>query len=274
VRVRLDLGYDGTDFSGWATQPGRRTVQETLSLALATVLRLEPAQLRLVVAGRTDAGVHATGQVCHSDIPLSSWEALPGRSARVPRSPEQALLVRLAGVLPGDVRVHGARLAPPGFDARFSAVQRRYSYRISDDPSGPPPLRRHDVLAVRSPLEVEAMDAAARALVGLRDFAAFCKRREGATTIRTLLRYTWERDAAGLVVATVEADAFCHSMVRALVGAVVPVGQGKQARAWCSKRSPTHRTTGWRCGRRSPGRCVSCRECNSDGCRRPLRRVA
>jgi len=228
VRVRLDLGYDGTDFSGWAAQPGLRTVEQTLAEGLGTILRLA-APPRLTVAGRTDAGVHAAAQVVHVDLPVEAFERLPGRSDRLP---EQAMVTRLAGVLPGDLRVHAATLAPPGFDARFSAVHRRYAYRISDHPAGPPPLRRRDVLGHRRRLDVAAMSAAAATLVGLNDFAAFCRHREGATTIRTLLAYRWERDASGLLVATVLADAFCHSMVRALVGAVLPVGEGRRPVDW------------------------------------------
>ena len=228
VRVRLDLGYDGTDFSGWAAQPGRRTVEETLSDGLGTVLRL-PQPPKLTVAGRTDAGVHANGQVAHADVPLEAWEQLPGRSDR---PPSKALLTRLAGVLPGDIRVRDAAIAPEGFDARFSAIHRRYAYRVSDHPAGAPPLRRRDVLSHRRPLDAEAMSAAATRLVGLNDFAAFCKHREGATTIRTLLTYTWHREESGLLEATVLADAFCHSMVRALVGAVLPVGEGRRPVEW------------------------------------------
>jgi tRNA pseudouridine38-40 synthase len=228
VRVRLDLDYDGTDVSGWAAQPGLRTVQGLLEDALARVLRLG-APPSTVVAGRTDAGVHATGQVCHVDLPRAAWEAAPGRSDT---PPEQALRRRLAGVLPDDVRVRRVQVAPAGFDARFSALRRRYAYRVCDDPAGVPPLRRRDVLGVRGPLDVPAMDAAATALTGLHDFAAFCRRREGATTVRTLLTYRWRRTPSGLVEATVVADAFCHSMVRALVGAVLPVGQGRRPPGW------------------------------------------
>jgi tRNA pseudouridine38-40 synthase len=228
VRLRLDLGYDGTDFAGWAMQPGQRTVEETLAEALGRVLRLDPPP-RLAVAGRTDAGVHAAAQVVHLDLPVASWESFPGRSRR-PREAE--LLVRLAGVLPPDLRVHRAVLAPPGFEARFSAIRRRYAYRICDDPAGVPPLRRHDVLWHRRPLDVSLMTSAATTLMGLNDFAAFCKRRDGATTIRTLLTYRWDRDDAGFAVATVIADAFCHSMVRALVGVVLPVGDGRRPVDW------------------------------------------
>jgi tRNA pseudouridine38-40 synthase len=227
--VRLGLGYDGTDFSGWAVQPGRRTVAGVLVAGLATVLRTAEQELALVVAGRTDAGVHATGQVCHVDLPAGAWERLPGRSDLPPGA---ALLRRLRGVLPGDVRVHEAAVAPPGFDARFSAVSRRYAYRLCDDPAGVPPLRRRDVVAWPRALDPAAMAAAAAALTGLHDFAPFCRRREGATTIRTLLEYGWSRDADGLVVARVVADAFCHSMVRALVGAVAAVGDGRRLAGW------------------------------------------
>jgi tRNA pseudouridine38-40 synthase len=229
VRVRLDLDYDGTDFRGWAAQPGQRTVAGILAEALGVVLRTDPTALGLVVAGRTDSGVHATGQVCHVDASPRAWAALPGRSGL---EPEAALVRRLVGVLPPDVRVRTASIAPPGFDARFSALHRRYAYRLSDHPAGVPPLRRHDVAANRRPLDVAAMDAAAARLVGLHDFAAFCRRREGATTVRTLLEFSWARGEAGLVVARVVADAFCHSMVRALVGAVLPVGEGRHGVDW------------------------------------------
>jgi tRNA pseudouridine38-40 synthase len=229
VRVRLDLEYDGTDFSGWAAQPGLRTVEGVLTEALATVTRTPGERLGLVVAGRTDAGVHATGQVCHLDLPEAVWARLPGRATCLP---QEALARRLRGVLPCDLRVRQVCLAPPHFDARFAALCRRYAYRICDDPSGVPPLRRRDVVAHRRPLDLEAMDAASRTLVGLQDFAAYCRRREGATTVRTLLEYSWSRDAFGLVTARVVADAFCHSMVRALVGAALAVGDGRRGVGW------------------------------------------
>ncbi|NHI18968.1 tRNA pseudouridine(38-40) synthase TruA [Phycicoccus endophyticus] len=228
MRLRLDLAYDGTGFSGWAAQPGRRTVEGTLAEALATVLRA-PEPVRLTVAGRTDAGVHARGQVAHADVDDAAFRALPGRSDR---SPEAAAVTRLRGVLPDDVVVRRVGVAPPGFDARFSALRRRYRYRILDDPAAADPLRRHDTVTLRGPLDVAAMDAAARRLLGLHDFAAFCRRREGASTVRTLLVYEWSRDRDGVLVGSVVADAFCHSMVRALVGAVVPVGEGRTPTAW------------------------------------------
>ena len=229
VRVRVDLAYDGTDFSGWAAQHDRRTVAGVLATGLAIVLRTPEPALGLVVAGRTDAGVHATGQVCPVDVPHPAWAALPGRSDL---TPAEALVRRLRGVLPADVRVHAAAPAPPGFDARFSALHRRYAYRLCDDPAGVPPLRRRDVVAWSRALDAAVMNEAAGALLGLHDFAPFCRRREGATTIRTLREFGWGRDADGFLVARVVADAFCHSMVRALVGAVAAVGDGRRPAGW------------------------------------------
>ncbi|ROS76809.1 tRNA pseudouridine(38-40) synthase TruA [Cellulomonas sp. PhB143] len=243
VRVRLDLAYDGSAFSGWAAQPGLRTVQGELELALAQVMR--EAGPRVTVAGRTDAGVHARGQVVHVDVARDRWLALPGRSAR---TPGQSLVARLGGVLPGDVVVHRAGLAPHGFDARFSALHRRYTYRVADDPALFDPLRRRWVLWHRLPLDVEAMHAAMQPLLGLRDFAAFCRPRPGATTIRELTRMSWERVAdgpeAGLLVAHVRADAFCHNMVRSLVGASLAVGEGRRPVGFPAEVLAERRRTG------------------------------
>ena len=215
VRFRLDLSYDGTDFSGWARQPGQRTVEDTLAAALATVLRL-PDPPVLTVAGRTDAGVHATGQVAHVDLPR---ETDPGTLRR-----------RLAGVLPVDVVVRAIAPAPVGFDARFSAVARRYRYRVSD--GTPDPLRRRDTLAWPRPLDAAAMTKAASGLVGEHDFAAYCRPREGATTVRTLRRLAADRDDQDVVGVVAEADAFCHNQVRAMVGALLAVGDGRRPVDW------------------------------------------
>ena len=220
VRIRLDIGYDGTGFSGWARQPGRRTVQETLEDALARVLSL-PQPASLTVAGRTDAGVHARGQVAHADIPADCWAAAGPAAVR-----------RLARLLPPDVRVHRAAPAPPGFDARFAALWRRYAYRVCDDPALADPLARHRTLWHRSRLDLEVMNGAARAFLGEHDFAAFCRRREGARTVRTLLRLDWARTGPAVAEATVVADAFCHNMVRALVGAMLKVGEGSRPPGW------------------------------------------
>ncbi|WP_046528969.1 tRNA pseudouridine(38-40) synthase TruA [Cellulomonas sp. FA1] len=236
VRLRLDLAYDGTDYAGWARQPGLRTVQGVLEDGLATVLRAGPrgeAPPRVTVAGRTDAGVHARGQVAHVDVVAGALAAVRGRSDR---ADVEALTARLAGVLPSDLVVRSVTRAPDGFDARFSALRRRYAYRVCDEPAARDPLRRAAVLWHRRPLDVDAMDAAARTLVGRHDFAAYCKPRPDATTIRTLEEFAWARPAdgadAGLVVAHVQADAFCHSMVRALVGASLAVGEGRRPVTW------------------------------------------
>ncbi|HON74286.1 MAG TPA: tRNA pseudouridine synthase A, partial [Dermatophilaceae bacterium] len=199
-----------------------------LSAALTTLLRA-PDPVRLTVAGRTDAGVHARGQVAHADVSEAAYLAVVGRSDR---TPEVAALTRLGGLLGPDLVVHRVSRAPDGFDARFAAVWRRYSYRIADRPAGHDPLRRRDTVWLREDLDVDAMTQAGARLVGLRDFAAFCKRREGATTVRTLMEFSWTRGAEGAVEARVVADAFCHSMVRALVGAVVPVGLGREPVDW------------------------------------------
>ncbi|MFI8102320.1 tRNA pseudouridine(38-40) synthase TruA [Streptomyces sp. NPDC086023] len=223
VRVRLDLSYDGKEFSGWAKQTARRTVQGELESALQTVMRLaEPVDL--TVAGRTDAGVHARGQVAHLDLPGEVWAEHSDK-----------LLRRLAGRLPHDVRVWRVAEAPAGFNARFSAVWRRYAYRVGDHKGGVDPLRRGHVLWHDWPLDVDAMNEAAQALLGEHDFAAYCKKREGATTIRTLQKLSWERDAEGIVTATVRADAFCHNMVRSLVGALLHVGDGHRPVEWPGK---------------------------------------
>jgi tRNA pseudouridine38-40 synthase len=218
-RLRLDVAYDGGAFSGWASQPERRTVQGTLESALATVLRLPDAVL--TVAGRTDAGVHARGQVCHLDVPTKT----------LADQELGQLTYRLSRLLPTDVRVLRIRRAPEGFDARFSAVWRRYSYRVCDDPATADPLLRRTVLWWPRRLEAGVMNEAASALLGEHEFAAFCKRREGATTIRTLHEYAWLRDGHGLT-AHLRADAFCHSLVRSLVGCLLLVGEGKQSTDW------------------------------------------
>lgn len=214
MRLRLDLSYDGAGFRGWATQPGLRSVQETVEQALATVLRLDERP-GLTCAGRTDAGVHARGQVAHVEV-----------------DPE-VLARRLRRLLPDDVSVHGVTRAPDGFDARFAALERRYAYRLQDTPARVDPLRRGHVVAWPRALDVDAMGEAGSLLVGEHDFAAFCRRREGATTVRTLLELSTRRSPDdGLLVTTVRADAFCHSMVRALMGALVAVGEGRHPAPW------------------------------------------
>jgi len=220
LRLRLDLRYDGSAFHGWASQPGQLTVQQTVEEALGRVLRLAEAP-SLTVAGRTDAGVHARGQVAHADVPADNWAAAAGSAER-----------RLARLLPATVRVAAIGPAPAGFDARYSAVWRRYSYRVCDDPALADPLRRHDTLWYSARLDIDRMNEAARACLGEHDFAAFCRSRAGATTIRELLRLDFVRAEPGLAVATVIADAFCHNMVRALTGALLSVGDGRKPVRW------------------------------------------
>jgi len=229
-RLRLDISYDGTDFSGWAAQPDRRTVEGELTEALRVLLR-EP--VRLVVAGRTDAGVHAVGQVAHVDVSEGALRALAPRGSVLPSALQPAddttparlgLLRRLAGILGLDLRVREISLAAEGFDARFAALRRHYRYRISTAEWGVEPADRRYVLARRRPLDTEAMALAAAGLIGLRDFAAFCRPREGATTVRELQSLTVLR-SGGEIWVDVVADAFCHSMVRALVGSLMTVGE-------------------------------------------------
>ncbi len=227
MRLRIDIAYDGTDFSGWASQPSLRTVQETLEQALGTALRV-PAP-RLVCAGRTDAGVHARGQVVHLDVdPV----ALAGAAGRAQEPPPQALVRRLNGILPADVRVRRVREVSAAFDARFSALWRRYVYRVVDSAEALDPLQRGHVLAWPRPLDEAAMSVAAAGLVGHHDFASFCRQRAGATTVRVLHELTWARREDGVLEATVRADAFCHSQVRALVGCLLAVGDGRRPVEW------------------------------------------
>jgi tRNA pseudouridine38-40 synthase len=217
VRLRLAIAYDGTSLHGWARQPGQRTVQGELEQALAMVLRRD---VSLTVAGRTDAGVHATGQVAHCDVPREIWE-----------QHREKLVRRLRGVLPPDIAVPAVVEAPAEFDARFGALARHYVYRLTDDPSGPPPLRRADTVGWPRTLDADAMALATGLLLGEHDFAAFCRRREGATTVRTLLALDVVR-TGGLITVSASADAFCHSMVRSLVGALLAVGEGRRLPQW------------------------------------------
>ncbi len=222
VRVRVDLAYDGTGFSGWARQPGRQTVQQHLEEALAEAFG-QPVPV--VCAGRTDAGVHARGQVVHADLPDVIW------SRRTPHG-LRAILNRLTDERVWVRRVHPA---PHGFDARFSALSRHYAYRMWDDPGGVDPLTRRWVVHHRRPLDAGAMARAAAALVGEHDFAAFCRPREGASTVRRVLSVDVGRDEQRLLVVAIGADAFCHSMVRSLVGALVAVGEGRRRPEWVAQ---------------------------------------
>jgi len=220
MRIVMRLAYDGTEFHGWARQPNLRSVQEVVETGLNLVFRT-PDHIVTVCAGRTDAGVHARDQWVHFDVPAEVWADVSERA-----------VFRLRAVLPYDIRVLQVRAVSDDFDARFSPLWRRYAYRICDEPSGVDPLRRRDVFVNHRPLDVAAMQAAALPLIGQHDFAAFCKQREGATTIRGLQRLDVVRQDDGLVRADLVADAFCHSMVRSLMGALIAVGEGRKPVDW------------------------------------------
>ena len=219
-RLRLDIAYDGTHFFGWATQPGHRTLQDLIEEAIS---RISQTNIDSIVAGRTDAGVHATGQVIHVDVPDAMFER---------ELTYLDLRYKLNRILDEDVRIMNVSDAPQGFHARFSALRRYYSYKILDNNDVIAPLSRHDVASWYRPLDAERMNEASALLLGHHDFAAFCKFKVGGTTIRTLEKYEWHRSDEGLLVADVVADAFCYSMVRNLVGAVVCVADGRQSPAW------------------------------------------
>jgi tRNA pseudouridine38-40 synthase len=222
-RLRIDIAYDGTAFYGWAAQPDKRTIQDLVEDAIARISR---SDVESVVAGRTDAGVHATGQVIHVDLPDALFsEGLSYIDLRY----------KLNRILDEDVRIMQISDAPDGFHARFSALRRIYTYKILDANEVIPPLSRYDVAPWYRPLDVELMNTASALVLGHHDFAAFCKFKEGGTTIRTLEKYQWHRDETGLLVAEVIADAFCYSMVRNLVGAVVCVADGRKDPSWMAE---------------------------------------
>jgi tRNA pseudouridine38-40 synthase len=229
VRLRLDIAYDGTDFAGWATQVGQRTVAGVIGDALTTVFR---TPVRLWAAGRTDTGVHATGQVAHVDVPAAALPNVYPRSPRAGDSEFLPLLRRLSRFLPADVRVVEISRAPSNFDARFSALRRHYDYRLSTAAYGVQPQQARYITAWPRDVDVDAISAASQDLLGLHDFAAFCRHRAGATTIRDLQRLDWSREG-DLITAHVSADAFCWQMVRSLVGALLAVGEHRRTPQWC-----------------------------------------
>ena len=214
LRLRIDLAYDGTNFYGWGKQPDRRSVQEEVEKAIGTITQ---TKIESIVAGRTDAGVHATGQVIHVDVPESINL--------------DEIAYKLNRILDEDIRIMQVSIAPEGFHARFSALRRSYTYKILDKNLPIPPIHRFGIASWYRPLDVDLLNEASALVLGHHDFAAFCKLREGGTTIRTLEKFHWERQG-DLLVATVVADAFCYSMVRNLVGAAVCVADGRKEPAW------------------------------------------
>jgi tRNA pseudouridine38-40 synthase len=222
-RLRLDIAYDGTQFSGWATQPGMRTMQDMVEEAIARIVRHD---IESVVAGRTDAGVHATGQVIHVDVADSAFDGdLTYKDLRY----------KLNRILDEDIRITNISDAPSGFHARFSALRRYYTYKILDDNQVITPAQRFDVAPWYRHLDHNLMNEAASHLLGTHDFAAFCKYKPGGTTVRKLEKYEWIRTEDGLLIADVVADAFCYSMVRNLVGAIVCVADGRKPVSWISE---------------------------------------
>ncbi len=261
MRLRIDLAYDGGAFYGWAVQPDIRTVQGEVESALRRILRVaaddadEP--LRLVVAGRTDTGVHASHQVCHIDI---SEDVLQRAVGHMKVAAVTALEHRLQRLLPGDIAIHRISVAPEGFDARFSALERTYVYRIVDRGGEVDPRLRGCVLHIDDDLDIDAMNRAAAMTIGLHDFGSFATPNPGGTTIREVKRAQWTRIGtsplvppsgresvresgleqgyivptfeSGLVCFTIVADAFARNMVRSLVNGCVQVGLGKRDLDW------------------------------------------
>ena len=219
-RYRIDFGYDGTDFAGFAKQPGLRTVQSDLVKGLEVIFGKDNKDFAMRVAGRTDAGVHAQHQVVHVDLS-------PSQIKRIGRNPDVASRVNTA--LPQDVRLFSFEKAPAGFDARYSAIYRRYRYKIADHASFLDPLLVRYVLNLKVDLDLKLMRLAAKEMVGLHDFGAFCKPRAGATTIRNLryIRIKRNRKEGNIVEIELKGDAFCHNMVRSLTGALVAVARGR-----------------------------------------------
>lgn len=224
IRLRIDFGYDGTDFYGWSKQPGLRTIQQEFLDALTVIFGESETDFNLRVAGRTDAGVHAIGQVAHFDLSESQY-------ARLGRATVEEVAYKLNRLLPNDLQVASVTVAPEGFDARFSAINRRYRFRLADAVSEHNALEARFTLEVAGTLDVGAMNEAGQALVGLNDFASFCKPREGSTTIRELQEVVVRRGTGGVIEVELQADAFCHNMVRAIVGALIAVGNGRADRA-------------------------------------------
>lgn len=233
IRLRLHIAYDGTNFSGWAKQPGLRTVQGVIEDALGQITRSE-TNPQLTVGGRTDAGVHARGQVAHADLTETNLRSWLKRDFRADALDTALMTRRLNGLVKRsgvDVRVLNITVVGSDFDARFSAMWRRYEYRLADAHATYDPLARLFTTTVNYSIDDELLRQASGQLLGLRDFTSFCRAREGASSIRTLQQFDWIRDSSGVLVGTIQADAFCHSMVRALVGAVTAVASGKLSRA-------------------------------------------
>ena len=213
-RARITLSYDGTNFFGWGKQKDYRTVQGELEEALFTLFQ---QNVDTVVAGRTDAGVHAIGQVCHVDLPENDYTDIA---------------YRLNRILTDEIRIHSVEQAPDGFHARFGALRRHYVYKIKDGNGLITPTSRLDIAPWYRDLDIDLMNQAAATLIGENDFFSYARFRENATTVRDLQRFEFERDANGLILAHVTADAFLYNMVRALIGTMVYIGEGRFPTTW------------------------------------------
>ncbi len=220
IRFRINLAYDGTNYWGFAKQTGFATVQGELLTALTTAFGESKTDFDMRVAGRTDAGVHAYDQVIHIDLSQEQLKRL-GRT--------KGFLGKLNDLLPEDIRIHSVEPAPPGFDARFSASYRRYRYRIADGEASKNPLKQRYTHWIKHPLDITAMQLAAFELIGLHDYASFCRAKVGATTIRQVREITVRRNLTddNVIEVELQADAFCHNMVRSIVGGLVAAGEGK-----------------------------------------------
>jgi tRNA pseudouridine38-40 synthase len=219
IRYRINLAYDGTAYYGWARQSGHKTVQQSLLDALTLVFGESTNDFSMRVAGRTDAGVHAYAQVAHIDVSAAQIKRL-GRT--------KSIAFRLNSILDRDIRIHSFEIAPPGFHARFSATFRRYPFRIADGPVAKDPLQGRYTLWLAHELDLDLMRDGAKEFIGLHDFNSFCKARAGATTIRRMksIKITRNPDLGGVIEIELIADAFCHNMVRAIVGGLIAVAQG------------------------------------------------
>jgi tRNA pseudouridine38-40 synthase len=216
MRYKLTLAYDGTGYAGWQEQREERTLQGEFQEALRI---LEDQRVVTHAAGRTDAGVHATAQVMHVDVPTDA-EDIPN------------WVFRLNRILDPDIRILKVSTVTDEFHARFSAVEREYQYRLADNNQILLPLERYNTATWFRALDVDRLNEASSLLLGEHDFVAFCKFREDQKTVRTLKKFHWSRLDTGILIADVAANAFCYSMVRNLVGAAVAVGEGRFEKEW------------------------------------------
>ena len=220
TRLRLDLAYDGAPYAGFARQPDQHTVQGVLEDALSRVMG---HTVDLTCAGRTDRGVHAVAQVVHVDV-----EPEDGR-ARAALDDLERLRERLDRMVGGAISLWRLAEVDGDFDARFSATWRAYRYRLASHPGDP--RLRNVVWHVPGPLDTGAMHDAAQAVVGEHDYASFCRRSPGRTTMRRITDASVER-AGGEVHVTLRGSSFCHQMVRSITGSLVEVGRGRREVAW------------------------------------------